>query len=561
MRPFLIQFLLALSIVSIGKSQVVGLEYFLGDDPGIGKATSLSVNAGNTVADTYILPLSELAVGFHMVGVRAKDAQGRFSQTFLHSFYLQATNSTDITAVEYFIDIDPGHGNGKSIPIQVDEQGNIKYIVPLSDTAEGSHLLGIRTRNGTGNWSQTKSWFFYNYPGGIPRRIVRLSYTFAGEGAPNKVYSYMLPELAANVDISTFADLSDLESGKQYTIHLTAIDETGQVSNRVSATFSTIPPIVIERIDTSHLTCFESNNGSATITAAGGEGSLEYSLDGEQYSANSVFENLSAGDYKVFVRGTENVDYVVEGTFTINSPAQLTIAVTDVLSPSCPGDSNGGFKATATGGTGPYRYKLQSQAEFQNADSFADLQAGTYTVTVVDANGCELSVEVQLIPTGVAPAIPTITVQGTDGISTEVFLQSSSPTGNQWLRNGTEIPGATGQTLEITQAGSYHVKVAGSTGCFSVSTSTVITAHPEIRLQKIRIYPNPAEDRAKIDFGREVFINRITIVSSSGMVLKTQTENRETEEIWLDLSGLPNGTYIIQIEAIGHTERLKLLKR
>lgn len=561
MRTFLIQFLLALSIVTVGKGQVVELEYFLGNDPGIGKAITLGVSSGNIISGTYVLPLSDLPVGFNRIGVRAKDVQGRFSHTLLHSFYLLAPNSNDITGVEYFIDIDPGHGNGNSIPVQLDELGKINYVVPLADISEGSHLLGIRTKNGTGNWSQTKLWFFYNHPGSIPTRIVRLSYFYIGEGAPNKVYSYILPEPAASVDISTIADLNDLESGMEYTINLTAIDENGRVSNLVTATFSTIPPIEIEKTEIINLVCFGSNDGSVRVIASGGEGTLEYSLDGENYSSNALFENLASGNYTVYVRGTGNLGYVVEETFSISSPAKLTLAVEEVIPPSCLGDSNGGFRAVATGGTGSYRYKLQNQENFQNTNLFADLQVGTYSLTVVDENGCEANLEVQLQAVGETPPIPLVNIQGTDGISTEVALISSSPSGNQWLRNGEEILGATGQTLEITQPGSYQVKVTGQTGCTAISSTTVITSLREVNQLAIKLYPNPAEDRVKIDFGREIYVNRISIIASNGVVLKTVTEGMQISEKWLDLTGLGNGTYIIQVEGIGTMDRLKLIKQ
>lgn len=563
MRSFLIQIILALSIVTVGRSQIVGFEYFLGTDPGIGKAGSLDIANGNSVSGNYNLTLGHLPVGFHWLGIRAKDAQGRFSQTFMHPFYLLAPNADDITQVEYFIDVDPGYGNGSDIPVELDEEGYIKYLVPLSEIGEGSHLLGLRTKNSTGYWSQTKLWFFYNRRGSIPTKIVRLNYFFTGEGAPNKTYTYTLPEPGSTLDINAIADLNDLESGKQYTIHLTAIDENGQVSNPVTSTFFTIPPIIIQNTEIIHLTCFGSDNGSVSITASGGQGTLEYSLDGENFTSDSTFENLASGDYTIFVRGTENKDYIVESSITIDSPEPLVLDLTDVISPSCPGDPTGELTAIATGGTAPYRYKLQSQTEFQTINSFSGLLPGNYTLTVVDANGCEISIDQQLAASGEAPPVPTISVQGIDGISTEVSLWSSSTNGNQWLRNGEEISGATGQSLEITQPGTYQVRVTGSSGCTSISATTVITSQPEVSLLDIKLYPNPAEDRVKIGFGRDIYIDRVTIISSSGVVLRTVLKpmTLPSDEILLDLKGLKGGTYFIQVEGIGIMERIKLIKR
>ena len=38
------------------------------------------------------------------------------------------------------------YGNGSDIPVELDEEGYIKYLVPLSEIGEGSHLLGLRTK-------------------------------------------------------------------------------------------------------------------------------------------------------------------------------------------------------------------------------------------------------------------------------------------------------------------------------------------------------------------------------------------------------------------------------
>ena len=157
------------------------------------------------------------------------------------------------------------------------------------------------------------------------------------------------------------------------------------------------------------------------------------------------------------------------------------MGLTDVIRPSCPGDPTGELTAIATGGTAPYRYKLQSQTEFQTSNSFSGLLPGTYTLTVVDANGCEISIDHQLAASGEAPPIPTISVQGIDGVSTEVSLRSSSTTGNQWLRNGEEISGATGQSLEITQPGTYQVRVTDLLEPAFISATTV-TSQPEVSL-------------------------------------------------------------------------------
>ena len=50
----------------------MGFEYFLGTDPGIGKAGSLDIANGNSVSGNYNLTLGQLPVGFHWLGIRPR---------------------------------------------------------------------------------------------------------------------------------------------------------------------------------------------------------------------------------------------------------------------------------------------------------------------------------------------------------------------------------------------------------------------------------------------------------------------------------------------------------
>lgn len=321
------------------------------------------------------------------------------------------------------------------------------------------------------------------------------------------------------------------------------------------------PPVTIEKVETTNLTCFGANDGKATVTAEG-EGTLQYSLDGMAFSANRTFENLPAGNHKVYVRSSTNTAYVVEESFSITAPARLSLTIQNIVRPGCPGEETGGFRAAASGGTGAYTYRIGSQGSFQSGNVFNNLGAGTYSVTVRDANGCEASAEVTLSASGSLPAKPTVTIEGTDGVSPEVSLVSSSTSGNQWLKDGTVIPGATGQSLQITEAGTYQVVVTSGGGCQSVSDVVAITSSSrEVSSLNLRLYPNPAEHATHLGFGREAHIDRIAIYSSTGVLLREIAERLVASDIRIDLDGLAAGTYMVQVEGIGIFERLRLIKK
>ena len=71
---------------------------------------------------------------------------------------------------------------------------------------------------------------------------------------------------------------------------------------------------------------------------------------------------------------------------TLNSAAPIagTYSETNIL---CNGGSTGAITVSASGGTSPYQYALNS-ASFGSSGSFSGLTAGTYTVHIKDASGC-----------------------------------------------------------------------------------------------------------------------------------------------------------------------------
>ena len=140
-------------------------EYFIDADPGIGLATPINIGAsGNVVSFTTIIPAASLTQGFHILAIRTRNADGQWSLFETRAFYINnsATDAAAITAAEYFIDSDPGTGNGTAI--NIGSSGNtvtFTALVPTTSLAGGFHTLAIRTRNTDGEWSLFETRPFY----------------------------------------------------------------------------------------------------------------------------------------------------------------------------------------------------------------------------------------------------------------------------------------------------------------------------------------------------------------------------------------------------------------
>ncbi len=148
---------------------IVKLEYFIDTDPGFGLANNLSITAGQSVTKALNIPLpSNLPLGFHKFYVRAKDASGKWSVVYQQNFFKNdiLTTLPNLVKLEYFVDADPGFGQGIDIPVANNTIINAEPVFSLpSNLTLGVHSLSIRAKDALGKWSIVSQKTFTNCPG------------------------------------------------------------------------------------------------------------------------------------------------------------------------------------------------------------------------------------------------------------------------------------------------------------------------------------------------------------------------------------------------------------
>lgn len=145
------------------------VEYFFDADPGFGNGTEVSFESSNGVADVnFQADLTGVSEGLHVVYVRVKDENGGWSLSGYRPFYYNPSSGTDapdLSAIEYFIDEDPGFGNGTSVGIGANSGAiSIDFDADLSGTSKGTHVLYVRTQDTNGAWSLSGYRHFYYDP-------------------------------------------------------------------------------------------------------------------------------------------------------------------------------------------------------------------------------------------------------------------------------------------------------------------------------------------------------------------------------------------------------------
>jgi hypothetical protein len=218
----------------------------------------------------------------------------------------------------------------------------------------------------------------------------------------------------------------------------------------------------------SDVSCFNGSDGSATVTAAGGNPPLQYLWDDPAAQTNATATGLMAGTYSVNV--TDNTNCSSNAVVTINEPSAIS-AITNSAGANC-GVNDGLASVTAGGGTGPYNY-LWDDPLAQTTDTATNLYAGTYHVTITDANGCTLSdsavVTNPSAPTLILLAVIDVTCAGNDGLVSVFASGGTTPYIYLW---DDPLAQNTATALGLDQ-GSYTVTVTDANGCITSIGATV----------------------------------------------------------------------------------------
>ncbi|MEL1255895.1 T9SS type A sorting domain-containing protein [Flavobacterium sp. DGU38] len=224
------------------------------------------------------------------------------------------------------------------------------------------------------------------------------------------------------------------------------------------------------------------SNGSATITAQGGNGSYTYKWfksDNTNISQNTnTATNLAAGKYYVVVsdlKGCELTSPLLEVTEPLL--LETVIAVQNVI--LCNGDKNGSLKPTTTGGFlkagDSYTYQWFENGNPTALASTAILNGigrGSYFVIATDSNGNKATSQILAVtePAVLANSLTSDYVLCGDFNDWTI---NATPTGGTQPYNYAWNTGAKTASIQNVPPGNYSVVVSDSHGCTITKTITL----------------------------------------------------------------------------------------
>ena len=256
--------------------------------------------------------------------------------------------------------------------------------------------------------------------------------------------------LCAGTYIVTITDASGCTSSAEVTI----IDPT---------------PIVATIADSDSVKCFGENTGSATVIGSGGTSPYNYLWNGGTSPTSPTALGLSAGTYIVTV--STGVSCFDTASVTIYEPTLFSISLSST-DENC-GQANGTASVVATGGIQPYTYLWNSGGSTSLATD-TNLTAGTYTVIVIDNNGCNKSNSIFVNNTGAGTAIisnknDVSCIGECDGDATVSISGGVIPYSYEW----STIPVQTGVKAIDLCGDIYTVTVTDGNGCKSIVSVTI----------------------------------------------------------------------------------------
>lgn len=286
--------LLCLLSFACGFSQITNAEYFFDSDPGIGNGTALAITPSATLDQNFSISTTGLTSGIHKLFVRVQ-AGGLWSIYDKNVFYVNPnhSNSASITAAEYFIDNDPGIGNG--IPLTMN--GDVidqNYSIPTTGLSEGIHKLFVRVINADGSWSiYDKNVFYINPTQSNMANIAAAEYFFDSD--PGIGNGTTLVMSGNNVDQNYSIPTTGLSSGI-HRLYVRVINDDGSWSIYDKNVFYINP----DHSNTANIAAAE--YFIDTDPGVGNGTSLTVSGNTIDQNFNIPTTGLSNGIHKLFVR-------------------------------------------------------------------------------------------------------------------------------------------------------------------------------------------------------------------------------------------------------------------
>jgi len=329
---------------------IAGAEYFWNTDPG--KENGIAINAPQD--GNYNESLEELSftpsppeIGVNNLFVRMKDSENRWGPVRKVQVTVIDEEESPLTlaAAEYYIDVDPGQGNGTPIPLPADgiyneTQEDLSFSPTIAGLSEGSHFVYLRMKDSNGHWGPARGTQFTISEDAQPV-IAGAEYFFNADPGPGK--GTALTSVDGSFDsfeesINSSIPISSTGLGVgSHKVYVRFKNSRGEWGSSVSKNFSIVikPMIVVSETSFDFGVVFIGDSASADFYVKN-DGDADLTISditvptGYKTNWTSAQGTVIPGDsIKVTVTFTPREEQVYSGNITLaNNDVIKTISVT-----------------------------------------------------------------------------------------------------------------------------------------------------------------------------------------------------------------------------------------
>ncbi|MEN0004132.1 MAG: choice-of-anchor L domain-containing protein [Bacteroidota bacterium] len=220
----------------------------------------------------------------------------------------------------------------------------------------------------------------------------------------------------------------------------------------------TDPPSLEATTSFGLVSCNGEPDGTATIEPAGGTAPYTYLWDDSNSQTTQQASGLANGTYQVTITDANGCT-LLQSVEVLPSPAiELSTTTTNN---DCFGATEGTIAVNATGGSPPYTYAWSNS--LPSTPNQTGLAAGSYTLTVVDVNNCQVVQAIEITqPNEIVLNLNAFTTSCTDTQDGAVNLSTQGGVGQLSYLWST---GSIAQNIADLPAGFYSVTVTDENSC------------------------------------------------------------------------------------------------
>ena len=303
------------------------------------------------------------------------------------------------------------------------------------------------------------------------------------EGLPTAYYNYIITNSSGTIVTTGQGTTINETNLLADTYTLNATDESGNcaISELIVLTEPNALSITTDLFQ--DMSCFQADDGAVSVSVSGGLGNYTYNWtkDGNPFATTDDLSALDAGQYVLVIVDTGTNSCSISETYVINEPLGLQVSLDSTTNILCNGASTGAINISVSGGTpftsvtADYQFNwVHDSGATYITEDLANIPAGTYDLTITDANGCSETLQAILTePTAVIfnTTKSDISCYGYDDGSITI-----NPTGGVLPYQITWSDLGNGTTRTNLSPGSYTATILDGNNCTYIENITIVDA-------------------------------------------------------------------------------------